>query len=122
MILREFEVETVTLREVLGLLHGRGYRAAGHAARAAVLHARAAAGSFDALRADHHDHRRPTRARRQTVVAGALAGHAIAAEDLRQGFCVDAQDHPRLRATAATADALGDQPRPGANNCMAFRL
>lgn len=25
MILREFEVETVTLREVLGLLHGRGY-------------------------------------------------------------------------------------------------
>lgn len=25
LILREFEVETVTLREVLGLLHGRGY-------------------------------------------------------------------------------------------------
>ncbi len=25
MILKEFEVETVTLREVLGLLHGRGY-------------------------------------------------------------------------------------------------
>ena len=25
MILREFEVENVTLREVLGLLHGRGY-------------------------------------------------------------------------------------------------
>ena len=25
MILREFEVETVTLREVFGLLHGRGY-------------------------------------------------------------------------------------------------
>src|SRR5262245_49842915 len=25
MILREFEVETVTLREVLGLMHGRGY-------------------------------------------------------------------------------------------------
>lgn len=25
MILREFEVETVTLREVIGLLHGRGY-------------------------------------------------------------------------------------------------
>lgn len=25
MILREFEVETVTLREVMGLLHGRGY-------------------------------------------------------------------------------------------------
>ena len=25
MILREFEVETVTMREVIGLLHGRGY-------------------------------------------------------------------------------------------------
>src|SRR5215218_2291622 len=25
LILKEFEVETVTLREVLGLLHGRGY-------------------------------------------------------------------------------------------------
>jgi hypothetical protein len=25
MILREFEVETVTLREVMGLMHGRGY-------------------------------------------------------------------------------------------------
>ena len=25
MILREFEVETVTLREVLGLMHGRGF-------------------------------------------------------------------------------------------------
>jgi hypothetical protein len=108
MILREFEVETVTLREVLGLLHGRGYvllimllalpfctpiplpgLSTPFGLIITIIGARLALGAKPWLPARLLDTRLPPKR-------------------FRQGFCLDAKNHPGVRASAAPAHALGD--------------